>query len=154
MKDNSEHNASKPEGAKSYARLRKSMEILANFGLLLVAVGLISPVVNLGSPVWNVVFKWVFAVGAGLYTVARIIGAFGKDESFRLRRLRRMEVWAGLAFCVASFFWFFNTAKIDSDVLTFRMFNETVVFTLAGSLVQIVASWMIASAAKKEQKNQ
>lgn len=127
------------------------MEIAANFGLILVAVALVSPLLlGPSSPVWNVVFKWVFAVGAVFYTAARVAGAFRRDGSFRVRRLRRMEVWAGIAFCVASFFWFYNTAKIDSDIMYFGMFQETVVFTLVGAMIQIVASWMLHAAMKKE----
>lgn len=130
----------------------KATEIAADFGLILVAVSLVSPVVGFENLIWNVIFKWIFAAGAFIYTVARISGAFGTGESLRIRRLRRMEIWAGLCFCVASFFWFYNTGKIDSDVLTFRMFNETIVFTLAGALIQIVASWMLSSAIRKESK--
>ena len=145
-----EPGASAPDNG-SAARMRRSAEVAANFGLVLVAISLISPVVGFENVVWNVVFKWIFAAGALLYTAARVAGALGKDEPFRVRRMRRMEIWAGIAFCVASFFWFYNTAKIDSDTLTFRMFNETIVFTLVGALVQIVASWMLAAALKKNQ---
>lgn len=136
-----------------YTRLRKGAEVMANFGLILVMAAFVSPLLNFDSLVWNVVFKWVFAVGAVAYSGARIAGAFGKDESFKVRRIRRLEIWAGIAFCVASFFWFYNTAKIESDVLTFRMFNETIIFTLVGAMIQIVASWMLAARLKKEQKN-
>ena len=131
--------------------MKNKAEITAVFGLILVAVGLVSPLAGFEIPAWNVVFKWVFAAGALLYTAARIAGSFGRKESFRVRRLRRLEIWAGIAFCVASFFWFYNTSKIDSDVLTFRMFQETIVFTLVGAMIQIVASWMLAARLKKEQ---
>ena len=130
---------------------RKATEIAADFGLVLVAVSLISPVVGFESLVWNVVFKWIFAAGAFIYTVARIAGSFVKDESFRIRRIRRLEIWAGIAFCIASFFWFYNTSRLDSDVFTFKMFNETIIFTLVGALIQIIASWMLSSAVRKEQ---
>lgn len=137
---------------KDRSRLRRGAEVLANFGLVLVAVGLISPLLSIENVVWFAIFKWAFAVGAVAYLGARVAGSIGKDESFRIRRLRRLEVWAGVAFCIAAFFWFYNTGKIHSEMLTFRMFNETIVFTLVGAMIQVVASWMISARLKKEQQ--
>ena len=135
-------------------RLRAAMENVAVAGLILVAVGLIAPFASMGSPGWMVAFKWIFAVGAVVYTVARIISAWGRDESFRVRRLRRMEGWAGIAFCIAAFFWFYNTRAFSGYTLTFRMLNETILFTMAGALIQIVASWMLNSALRKEKNEE
>lgn len=134
------------------SRLRAAMERLAIFGLLLVAVGLVAPFASMGNPTLMIVFKWVFASGALCYTVARCVGAWGKDGSFRVRRLRRMEAWAGIAFCIAAFFWFYNTRYFDGVTLTFRMLNETILFTMAGALIQIVASWSLNAALKKENQ--
>lgn len=139
-------------GGKDRRSIRVAMERLAIFGLLLVAVGLIAPFASMGSLTLMRIFKWTFAAGALIYTVARIVGAWGKDGSFRVRRLRRMEAWAGVAFCIAAFFWFYNTRNFDGFTLTFRMLNETILFTLAGALIQIVASWSINSALKKENR--
>lgn len=138
---------------QSRERIRRAMETLATFGLILVAVGLVAPFAAFEDTLWNVVFKWIFAAGALVYTAARIVGSLGKDEGFRVRRLRRLETWAGIAFCVAAFFWFYNTGKLHTDTLTFRMLNETILFTLTGALIQIIASWMLSSALRKEQKN-
>lgn len=138
------------EASPERVKLRKLMESTATFGLLLVAAGLIAPFISYESLQWLVTFKWIFASGAVIYTAARIVGAIGKDGSFRVRRLRRLEVWAGFAFCVAAFFWFWNTAKFGGETLSFRMLNETILFSLTGALIQIVASWMLASALKKE----
>lgn len=137
------------------SRVQRAMEPLATFGLMLVAAGLVAPLVSLDNTVLTVAFKWVFAVGAVIFTAARVAGCFGQNsgnEGFRVRRLRRMEVWAGIAFCLGAFFWFYNTSKIDSDVLTFRMLNETILFTMVGALIQIVSSWMLSSALRKEAK--
>lgn len=138
---------------ESRARIRRAMEALATFGLILVAVGLAAPFATFGNGTLLVMFKWIFAAGALVYTVARVVGAVGRDESFRVRRLRRMEGWAGIAFCIAAFFWFYNTRKFDGEMLTFRMLNETILFTLAGALIQIVSSWMLSSALRKEAAN-
>jgi len=134
------------------SRVRRAMEPLATFGLILVAAGLVAPLTGFDNTLVTVTFKWVFAAGAVIFTVARIVGSLGRDEGFRVRRLRRMEAWAGIAFCFGAFFWFYNTSKIDSDVLTFRMLNETILFTMAGALIQIVSSWMLSSALRKEEK--
>ena len=85
------------------------------------------------------------------YAAARFTGSLGRDESFRVRRMRRLEFWAGVAFCIGAFFWFFNTRSFDGETLTFRMLNETILFTLVGALIQIVASWMLSSQLRKEQ---
>ncbi|MDE6391925.1 MAG: hypothetical protein K2L59_01465 [Muribaculaceae bacterium] len=147
-------NTDKTGGAANVGRvrLRRVMEALATFGLILVAAGLAAPFAGAGSLTVAVLFKWVFAAGAVMFTAARIAGSLGRDESLRVRRLRRMETWAGFAFCVAAFFWFYNTSRIDSDVLTFRMLNETILFTLAGAFIQIISSWMLSSALSKEAR--
>lgn len=134
------------------AKLRALMERVSTFGLLLVAVGLVAPFASMGSSVWMVAFKWIFCSGALIYTIARVVSAMGRDESFRVRRLRRMEAWAGIAFCIAAFFWFYNTRAFNGVALTFRMLNETIMFTLAGALIQIISSWMLSSALRKEAK--
>lgn len=135
---------------ESRARIRRAMEALATFGLILMAVGLAAPFATFGNGTLLVMFKWIFAAGAVVYTVARVVGAVGRDGSFRVRRLRRMEGWAGIAFCIAAFFWFYNTRKFDGEMLTFRMLNETILFTLAGALIQIVSSWMLSAALRKD----
>lgn len=147
-----------PAGAsESRRRLLATTEILANIGLVFVAVGLVSPIVGFENPVWIEVFKWVFTVGAAFYTGARLAGSFAKEENFRIRRLRRLEVWAGFAFCVAAFFWFYNTRHVDFETMpymSFKMFQETILFTLVGALIQIVASWMLSSAIRKMQNKE
>lgn len=150
MKKN--HTEVSADSVKDRSRIRAAMENLAIFGLILVAVGLVAPFASMGNSTLMLVFKWTFAAGALFYTVARFVGAWGKDGSFRVRRLRRMEAWAGIAFCIAAFFWFYNTRSFDGVALTFRMLNETILFSLAGALIQIVASWSLNSALKKENK--
>lgn len=135
------------------AGLRGKMEATATFGLLLVAVGLVAPFAGTGHAGWLVAFKWIYTAGAVVYTAARIVGAFPKGEPYKIRRLHRMECWAGFAFCIAAGFWFWNTRAFDGVALTFRMLNETILFTLVGALIQIVSSWMLASAQKKQNLN-
>lgn len=150
MKGKNTQPSAPAEAPESRKRLRRAMEVLADFGLVLVAVGLVSPLIGFESPVWFAIFKWVFAIGAVAYTGARIAAAIGRDGSFRVRRLRRLEVWAGISLCVASFFWFYNTGRLHTNMLTFRMFQNTIVFTLVGAMIQIAASWMLHAAMKKD----
>ena len=142
-------NVNRDETARRAGK-RRAFEGTATFGLLLLAIGLVAPFTSIDSPALAGIFKWVFGAGALIYTVARIVGCTGKDESLRIRRLRRMEVWAGIAFCVASFFWFYNAARMEYGMYLMAM-RDTVVFTLAGAVIQIIASWMIAARMKKEQ---
>lgn len=95
--------------------------------------------------------RWVYAAGALIYTVARVIDVNAPGDSLRLRRLRRLEFWAGMCFIVGAAFWFYKLSYyrgFDSGVLA--VLNQTVAFTMAGAVIQIVASWMIASRMKKE----
>lgn len=151
MKEKMNNGAAVPAPDPKLERRRRICEGLATVGLLLVCVSLVVPVFAFDSP-WANIFKWVCAAGALVYTAARIVGAVGHDASFRVRRLRRLEVWAGIAFCFASFFWFYNTRAFDGRLLTFRMLSETILFTLVGALIQIVASWMLSSALRKESR--
>lgn len=153
MKNRNKHtDTAQVRPSESRLRLRRAMEALATFGLILVAVGLIGPFTSFDNAVRMAVFKWIMAVGAVSFTGARIAGAIGKDGSFRVRRLRRMEVWAGVAFCIGAFFWFYNAYRFGGNLVTFRMLNETILFTLAGALIQIVSSWMLSSAMRKEAR--
>lgn len=131
---------------KSKERL---LEGVATFGLLLVAVSMVAPFAGVPATGWMEAFKWIYAAGAVVYTVARIAGGAGKKESFRVRRLRRMEGWAGIAFCIGAGFWFYNSSRFGG-VFTFRLLNNTILFTLVGALIQIVSSWLLSKALRKE----
>lgn len=151
MKDRNNSAQVPPAPDPKRERTRRAMEVVPTFGLILVAVGIAAPFISFGSSAWLVAFKWIYAVGAVVYTAARVVGSLGRDESFRVRRMRRLEFWAGVAFCIGAFFWFFNTRAFGGETLTFRMLNETILFTLVGAMIQIVASWMLSSRLRKEQ---
>lgn len=149
MADNKKQNN---EQAKDRTNLRNAMESVATMGLLFVAVAVVGPLFTLQSTSWLLAFKWIYAAGALIYIAARLVASFGHDESLRVRRLRRMEVWAGLCFGCGAFFWFYNQARFFG-AFSLSVVHETIIFTLAGALVQIIASWMITSVKKKELKN-
>lgn len=133
-------------------RRRRIAEALATVGLVLLAVGLIAPFASIDNATVQGMFKWIFASGALLYTGARAINVNAPGDSIRLRRLRRLELWAGIIFCVAAFFWFYKAARLGEYGFSLALIHDTILFTLAGALIQIIASWMISSRMRKEEE--
>ena len=130
---------------------RKYVEVAASVGLLFVLIAMMAPFFGglLGSSMmWA---KWVYAFGALLYTGARVVNVSAPGESLRLRRLRRLEFWAGVCFIVGGAFWFYKVQYYSGFFAgPLAVMRQTVAFTMAGAVIQIVASWMIASRMKKE----
>lgn len=141
------------KGKISTEKRRKLAENIATLGILLVAAAMLAPFANLMSTNFLGVFKWVYAAGAVIYTTARVIGAGDPADSFRLRRLRRLEFWAGMCFIVGGAFWFYNEARFASvaSAGSLAILRETILFSLAGAAIQVIASWMIYSREKKER---
>lgn len=135
-------------GVSALARRRKIVEAVATFGLILVAVGLAAPFVDMTDTAYLSMFKWVYAPGALLFTVARVCDRPDPSEDMRVRRLRRMEFWAGVAFCIGAFFWFYNDDRYSrfllSGVGALTYLRETILFSLVGAFLQLIASWMIS----------
>ena len=138
------------------ARSRKAIEGVATFALLLIAVGLVAPFTDLTNASYLRIFKWIYAPGALLFTIARIVGATDPADSMRVRRLRRLEFWAGIAFCMGAFFWFYNEYRFE-DYLAFNSgttacLRETIYFTLVGAIIQVMCSFSIARRTRKENE--
>lgn len=140
---------------KAVRRSRKAIEKAAAFGLILVAVGLAAPFTDLTNTDYIRFFKWIYTPGALIYTIARIAGSTDPDESMRLRRLRRLEFWAGVAFCIGAFFWFYNEYHYGEYLVNgtgaMTYLRDTVYFTLSGALIQVMAIFMISRRLKKEK---
>lgn len=131
-------------------RVRRMAENTACAGLLLVAAALVAPFANLGNGALLSALKWVYAAGAIIYTAARCVGASDRTESARMRRLRRMEAWAGIAFIVGGCFWFYNQERLPDMAGPLAILRETILFSLAGALIQLIGSWMIVWQQRKE----
>ncbi len=120
--------------------------------MLLVLLAMMAPFLEgfIGhSMMWA---KWVYACGALVYTVARVVNVNAPSDSLRLRRLRRLEFWAGMCFIVGAAFWFYKLQYYSGFFAgPIAVMRQTVAFTMAGAVIQIVASWMIAYRMKKEQ---
>ncbi len=131
---------------------RKYVEVAASVGLLLVLLAMMTPFIGslLGNPIsWG---RWVYAGGALLYTVARVINVNAPGDSLRLRRLRRLEFWAGMCFIIGAAFWFYKLQYYSGFFSgPLAVMRQTVAFTMAGAVIQIIASWMIAFQMKKER---
>lgn len=145
-----------PDTPERIAGRRKKMEAIATFGLILVAVALLAPFAssltgNLGPSSSGsgplAIYKWIYAAGALIFTGARLVNVSDPNESLRMRRIRRLEFWAGMAFCIGAFFWFYNERRLAS-----MMLRDTVVFSLAGAMIQIIASWMLVWRQNKEAR--
>lgn len=132
-------------------RRRKYAEAGAVVGLLLVLAAMMAPFLGglMGhSMMWA---KWVYAAGALVYTAARVVDVNAPGDSLRLRRLRRLEFWAGVCFIVGGAFWFYKLQYYSGFYAgPLAIMRQTVAFTMAGAVIQIVASWMIAYRMKKE----
>ena len=141
---------------KSKFSERKAIERTATFGLILVAVGLLAPFTNLTDTQYVSFFKWIYGSGALIFTIARIVGSTNPDDSMRLRRLRRLEFWAGVAFCIGTFFWFYNEDRysfyLGLGMGSLACLRDTVYFTLAGAVIQILAAILISRRIKNDKQ--
>lgn len=131
---------------------RKLVENTATFGLLLICVALIAPFCVSGNLDALSAFKWVYAAGALIFIVARVVNVNDPADSSRLRRLRRMEFWAGVAFVLAAAFWFYQERHLGEFAGILAVMRDTIMFTLAGAVIQVIASWLIFARSKKEQE--
>lgn len=144
--------ASKLTGAALEKRW-KQVEASATFGLILICVALVAPFTSPADIEYLKVFKWIYGSGALIYLIARAVDISDPKESVRLKRLRRMEFWAGISFGIATAFWFIGEHKYHDDpyIGALAVLWNTIMFTLIGALIQIIASWLIYSRSKKEK---
>lgn len=148
--ENDKHNPTPAQITK----LRSRVENTAALGLILVCVALALPFASTFSPLWMEVGKWIIVGGTVIYIIARVINVRDPQESKSIRRLRRMEAWAGFAFAAASFFWFWNEAHLGPYAGPLAVLRDTIMFALAGALIQIIASWLIYWRTKKESASE
>lgn len=131
---------------------RKLIESTATFGLILICVALVAPFASPSDLDFVKSFKWIYCAGALIYVVARVVNAMDPSGSLRMRRLRRMEFWAGVAFIAGGAFWFYQEGHLGEYAGVLAVMRDTIMFTLAGALIQIIASWLIVAQAKKESR--
>lgn len=134
---------------------RKQVEATATFGLILICVALVGPFTNPTSSEYLSVFRWIYGAGAIIYLIARVVDISDPMDSPRLKRLRRMEFWAGVSFGLATAFWFIGQHRHHDNPYAgaLAILWNTIMFTLIGALIQIVASWLIYSQTKKDNRD-
>lgn len=130
-------------------KLMRAAENIAALGMLLVCVSLLIPLFGLTSAHALDPYKWIYSAGTLLYIVARVIGAMNPTGTVRLRRLRRMEFWAGVCFMIGAAFWFYQEGHLGPLAGPLALIRDTILFTLAGAMIQIIASWLIYAQEKK-----
>lgn len=145
-------NSESPKSPAQIETLRRKVETTSTFGLLMVAVGLGLPFVDLFSDLWSEVGRWIYVVGAVIYTIARMVKVDDPTDTMRIRRLIRLEFWAGVAFLIGAGLWFYKAIKYQdiAAAASFVIMKDTVLFTLVGAAIQLIASWMIYFARKKK----
>ncbi|MDE5728062.1 MAG: hypothetical protein K2H83_08610 [Duncaniella sp.] len=121
---------------------RKNLSaILPIAGLLAIMTASALPLLRMGHG-W---FGWLYAAGALLVLVGRLLNRVPKDCPLRLKRLLRMEVWTALVFAAGAVFTFLND----------RGGNDWLAFTMAGGVLTVYTSIMIPrlrSSAPKAEK--
>lgn len=132
---------------------RRISEYVATFGLICICVALIVPFFSPLKMAYVCGFKWIYGTGALVFTVARAINANDPDDSLRMKRLHRMEFWAGVAFIAGAAFWFYQEKHMGDFAGVLAVLRDTIMFTLAGALIQIIAAFMIISRGKKEEED-
>lgn len=118
-------------------RRRVWTEWVANLGLLTLLVALALPLLHAGGEIW----KWIYAGGALVLLAGRLLQD-KKMPTLRATRLKRLEVWAAIVFCVGAGFTFYNGARP----------TEWLAFFLAGGVIQAYASIMMPLALKKKDR--
>ena len=113
------------------------MMALITVGLLMIAAGILMPILQGGS-IANDTFRYIYAAGAVILLIGRIATRY-KGDNQRLKRLYRIETWSSVFFCAAAFFLFYDKT----------IFRDALAFTLAGGVIQVYTSIMIPRALKK-----
>ncbi len=110
-----------------------------NIGLLLIMTGTVVPLFTVSRPpMWD---KILFAVGCAGVLVARLFAPYS-GKVLRIKRLKRIESWTAIIFCVGAFFMFTGTRWGIGA-------NDWLAFTMAGAFLTAFTSIMIPRALKK-----
>ncbi len=121
--------------------MKKLSTVLLIIGLILVAAGVLMPI--LGNDVVDMTFRYVYAAGALVTLVARLLEpTLPASTPLRIKRLKRLESWSSLMFCVAAFFVFYSAPVI----------RDWLAFTLAGAAIQIYSSIALTLAMRPKRK--
>lgn len=117
-------------------RPRPWLQWVVNAGLLLVMAATALPIAGVEGDA----YKYIYAAGALMVVAGRLFMPY-RGDNLRVKRLCRIEVWAGIMFCAGAFFIFYRQYGVGP--------TDWIAFTLAGAALQIYTSIMIPRAASK-----
>ena len=109
--------------------------LISIIALLLIMAATVIPFTSLSyyAPVTHfALWRYIYALGAIVFLLTRILAGNPFTE-LRLKRLQRMQFWAGATFCVAAFFIFYMPQA-----------NDWIAFTLAAAVLQAYSTFMIS----------
>jgi len=110
----------------------------ANAGLIIVMAAVAMPLMHL----WPGAVRWVYTSGALLHLAGRMgIVPASRKLPLRLKRLRRIDLWAGIFFVAAAVFMFLPQAGA----------TDWIAFTLAGGALIVYTSLTFPRAEAKER---
>ncbi len=121
---------------------RQWLAWVGSTGLLLVMIGTAIPLLTAFYPSFaGELYKYIYAVGAGVTLLSRLFMRY-KGDNLRLRRLMRIEVWAGLFFVAAAvLMWLPYKYGVGR--------TDWIAFTLAGGVITIYTTIMIPRVSRK-----
>lgn len=108
----------------------KSVNVLLCVAMVVLLVTAFMPILGL---MWNWL-RYAFAAGA-LFTLVAQVLTKSPDDSLRVRRLTRMNVWSAILYCVSAACLFVNDASMQ---------KSWIAFLLAGAVMQIYATVQIS----------
>jgi hypothetical protein len=115
--------------------------IILCVSMTVLLVAAVIPLFITPMPSWQ---RYMLAAGAAGTLIAQFFIPSPSDD-FRIRRLSRMNVWAGIVYCVGAYCLF--SSNID-------MQRSWIAFLLAGAVLQIYATFMLSKLtnSKKQEK--
>lgn len=114
-------------------RYNKLLTWTITAGMVFIVVGMLMPLLEYPISV----SRWIYCFGALVNLVGRIFVRY-QGENIRVKRLYRLEFWAGVFFAVSGFFQFYSPETSD-----------WLAFTLAGGAILVYTSIMIPREIKK-----
>lgn len=108
-------------------RRNETLSLIGSLGLLLIAVGVLIPILY-GEFPESPIYKIIYTAGAITCIVASLLTKTPADLPLRDRRWIRIEAWSSIFFCAAAaFMWWPGAAPRD-----------WLAFTLAGAAIRII----------------
>lgn len=106
---------------------------LAMLGLIIIMASMTLPVLHVARSI----ITWVYASGALLLLIGRLMQPTPGGATLKLRRLLRLEVWTALIFAAGAVFLYLPVKPGAGEG------NDWIAFTLAGGVLTLYTSIMI-----------